>query len=72
MLELSCLGYVELKRDGQPVEGCVSAKAQALLIYLAVTGQSHSRESLDQFAATLGHVLNDVANQTGEAHGSQT
>lgn len=33
---------------------------------------AHSRESLDQFAATLGHVLNDVANQTGEAHGSQT
>ncbi len=33
---------------------------------------AHSREHIDQFAATLGHVLNDVApNSTGEAHGSQ-
>ena len=33
---------------------------------------AHSREDIDQFAATLGHVLNDVApNTTGEAHGTQ-
>jgi glutamate-1-semialdehyde 2,1-aminomutase len=32
---------------------------------------AHSREDIDQFAATLGHVLNDIDPQTsGEAHGS--
>lgn len=46
MLELSCFGNVEIKQDGRPVEGFVSAKAQALLIYLAVTGRPHSRETL--------------------------
>ncbi len=33
---------------------------------------AHSRESLEQFAATLSHVLNNVVNETGEFHGSQT
>jgi len=34
---------------------------------------AHSHEDLDQFAATLGHVLNSVvpANNSGEAHVSQ-
>jgi DNA-binding SARP family transcriptional activator/predicted ATPase len=45
-LELSLLGRVEIKREGQPVEGFVSAKAQALLLYLAVTGRPQRRETL--------------------------
>ena len=34
---------------------------------------AHTQEDIDRFAATLGHVLNDVepANHIGEAHGSQ-
>ena len=34
---------------------------------------AHSQDDIDQFAATLGHVLNDVApaDNIGEAHGSQ-
>ena len=33
---------------------------------------AHSREDIDQFAATLGHVLNDVDPQhSGETDGSQ-
>ena len=46
MLELSCFGTVEIKQNGCPVEGFVSAKDQALLIYLGVTGQPHRRETL--------------------------
>ncbi|MCG3210421.1 MAG: hypothetical protein FOGNACKC_04052 [Anaerolineae bacterium] len=46
MLELSLLGRVEITLNGQPVEGFVSVKVQALLAYLAVTGRTHNRESL--------------------------
>jgi DNA-binding SARP family transcriptional activator/predicted ATPase/TolA-binding protein len=45
-LELSLLGHVEIRRDGLPVRGFVSTKVEALLIYLAATGQPHRRESL--------------------------
>ena len=45
-LELSLLGQVEIRRDDEPLNGFVSAKAEALLIYLAVTGRPHRRETL--------------------------
>ncbi len=45
-LEISLLGRVEIRRNGLPVIGFVSAKVQALLIYLAVTGRPHDREIL--------------------------
>ncbi|GAB4435826.1 MAG: hypothetical protein Fur0044_33000 [Anaerolineae bacterium] len=45
-LQLSLLGKLQISLDGAPVKGFVSAKAQALLCYLAVTGRSHQRESL--------------------------
>jgi DNA-binding SARP family transcriptional activator len=32
--------------NGGPIAGFISAKAQALLFYLAVTGRPHMRESL--------------------------
>ena len=45
-LQLALLGNVEVRRDGVPVTGFRSAKAQALLCYLAVTGRPHTRPAL--------------------------
>ncbi|UCG26073.1 MAG: AAA family ATPase, partial [Chloroflexota bacterium] len=45
-LALRLLGGLALSRDGQPLTGFKSQKGQALLCYLAVTGQSHSRSAL--------------------------
>ncbi len=45
-LQLILLGNPQIKLNGKPVEGLASAKAQALLFYLAVTGASHSRQAL--------------------------
>jgi DNA-binding SARP family transcriptional activator len=39
-------GQVLIKFDGAPIENLASIKAKALLIYLAVTGKSHSRSAL--------------------------
>lgn len=44
-LTLNLLGSPRLERDGQPVE-VDTRKAIALIAYLAVTGQSHSRDAL--------------------------
>lgn len=44
-LKLSVFGSPRLEREGQPVELNLR-KAQALLVYLAVTGQPHSRDKL--------------------------
>jgi predicted ATPase/DNA-binding SARP family transcriptional activator len=44
-LALGLLGPPHIKRDGQPVD-VGRRKAVALLAYLAVTGQSHSRDAL--------------------------
>ena len=45
-LQIRTLGGLEISRDGRPITGFVSAKAQALLCYLAVTGRPHSRPAL--------------------------
>jgi len=45
-LDLSLLGTVAITRNGEPVDGHIPAKSQALLCYLAVTGCPHSREKL--------------------------
>jgi adenylate cyclase len=45
-LNLALLGKLEIRRDGVTVAGLNSAKAQALLCYLAVTGRPHFRTSL--------------------------
>lgn len=45
-LQLSLLGKVVIKRNGALVTGFRSRAAPALLVYLAYTGQSHSREAL--------------------------
>jgi adenylate cyclase len=45
-LQLALLGKLEIRLDGQPIGGLTSAKAQALLCYLAVTGRPHFRPTL--------------------------
>jgi DNA-binding SARP family transcriptional activator len=44
-LKLLVLGQPRLERDGAPLELNLR-KALALLVYLAVSGQSHSRDAL--------------------------
>jgi WD40 repeat protein/serine/threonine protein kinase len=46
MLRITLLGSPDVTLDGQPVRGFVSAKSQALVYYLAATGQAHSRDAL--------------------------
>jgi len=45
-LTLRLLGTPQVTRAGVPVTGFISAKAQGLLYYLAVTGRPHTREAL--------------------------
>ena len=45
VLKMFLLGPYQLKLDNEPLQN-VSAKGQALLCYLAVTGRSHSRQAL--------------------------
>ncbi len=45
-LRLRLLGALQITLDGAPVAGLTSTKAQALLVYLAVTGRTHTRASL--------------------------
>ncbi len=45
-LKLELLGGVSLRYNEAPLAGFVSTKAQALLCYLAVTGQVHTRSKL--------------------------
>lgn len=46
VLQVSVMGRLQLRIDGALFEGTLSAKAQALLCYLAVTGRPHSRAAL--------------------------
>ena len=58
-LTLKLLGKPQVGRGGAPVTGFISAKAQALLFYLAVTGRPHTREAL---AGLLwGHLAEPAA-----------
>ena len=45
-LRLRLLGTPQVYLDGEAITGFRTAKAEALLYYLAVTGQGHSRETL--------------------------
>jgi len=40
------LGQADFRLDGESISGFYSSKAQALLVYLAVTGVPHSRAAL--------------------------
>jgi len=46
MLQIRVLGAPQVIYNGAPVDGLTSAKAQALLFYLAVTRQMHARPAL--------------------------
>ncbi len=45
-LTLRLLGQPQILAGDAPVTGFISSKAQALLVYLAVTGRPHNREAL--------------------------
>lgn len=60
-LHLSLLGKLQISRGGTPVSGFVSAKAQALLCYLAVSGRPHDRQLL---AALLWGDMPDTEART--------
>ncbi|MCB9148728.1 MAG: tetratricopeptide repeat protein [Caldilineaceae bacterium] len=45
-LHFALLGEPQLLYNGAPLTGFISAKAQALLFYLAATGRAHSRDTL--------------------------
>jgi predicted ATPase/DNA-binding SARP family transcriptional activator/Tfp pilus assembly protein PilF len=46
MLRIDTLGGLAISVDGAPIPRTVTAKALALLCYLAITGRPHARESL--------------------------
>ena len=46
MLEITTLGGLVIRRDGEAVTDLVTRKAEALLVYLACTGRPHAREVL--------------------------
>ena len=46
LLEISTLGTLNIKLNGQPVSGLASRKAEALLVYLACTPGAHTRDVL--------------------------
>lgn len=74
-LKLTLFGPPRLEREGRPVE-VSRRKALALLVYLAATGQSHSRDTLatlfwpeaDQRRArgNLRRALSDLNQEIGE------
>jgi len=61
-LRVRVLGATELAVDGRPLVGLASAKATALLIYLAVTGTAQSRSAL------AGLLWSDLPEATARAN----
>ncbi|MGB1250141.1 MAG: tetratricopeptide repeat protein [Candidatus Promineifilaceae bacterium] len=46
MLKLALIGWPKISLDGNPVDNFISDKAVATLVYLVVTGETHSRDKL--------------------------
>jgi predicted ATPase/DNA-binding SARP family transcriptional activator len=61
-LRVRVLGGTELAVDGRPLVELASAKATALLVYLAVTGTGHSRSAL------AGLLWSDLPEETARAN----
>ena len=61
-LHVRVLGRTELAVSGRPLVELASAKAAALLVYLAVTGTGHSRSAL------AGLLWSDLPEQTARAN----
>lgn len=76
MLEIRTFGGLQLTTGGQTITGLASRKAEALLVYLAVTGRPHSREILANFfwdersqtqsLANLRTVLSSLRQNIGD------
>lgn len=74
-LTFRLLGKPHIDLNDQPLTGFISSKSQALLIYLAVTGRAHSRETLAgllwgdmpeaQAAKNLRNVLSNLRSLVG-------
>jgi WD40 repeat protein/DNA-binding SARP family transcriptional activator len=73
VLEIRALGGLVIERHGQPVTGFSTRKSEALLVYLAFTRRSYSREVLAEFfwpdrtqtqsLSNLRRMLADVRRQ---------
>jgi DNA-binding SARP family transcriptional activator len=61
-LRVRVLGRAELAYSGRPLVELASAKATALLVYLAVTGTGHSRSAL------AGLLWSDLPEETARAN----
>ena len=61
-LRVRVLGTTELAVDGRPLAGLASAKATALLVYLAMTGRPQSRSAL------AGLLWSDLPEATARAN----
>ena len=59
-LQITLLGSPSVTLGDRPVTGFVSSKAQALVYYLAATGQSHTRDAL------AGLLWSDVPDATAK------
>ncbi len=73
---IKTFGRVRILKGGEPVDGFVSRKAEALIVYLAVTGERHPRETLagmfwdelshERALANLNVVLSSIRKRMGE------
>ncbi len=76
MLKNRTFGGLHLICEGKPIEELISRKAEALLVYLAVTGKPQAREVLSDFfwdmrtqtqaMANLGTVLTILRKRIGK------
>src|SRR3974377_178333 len=74
-MTFNLLAKPQIHLNAQPLTGFISSKAQALLLYLAVTGRPHSRETLAgllwadmpeaQAAKNLRNVLSNLRALVG-------
>jgi DNA-binding SARP family transcriptional activator len=62
MLTLTLLGQVAIARDGEPISGFRSQTEIALLVYLAHTGQVHSREALADLLWDASSTAQSLSN----------
>ncbi len=63
MISLTLFGTIAVSRDGEPIAAFRSQTEMALLVYLAHTGQTHSREAVADLlweARTTGQSLSNL------------
>jgi DNA-binding SARP family transcriptional activator len=62
MLTLTLLGQVAIARDGEPISGFRSQTEIALLVYMAQTGQVHTREALADLLWEANSTAQSLSN----------